>query len=96
VERWVSYAAGSHECVDSLVQQLGALSHEDQAGVGLVWVEKLVEGDPNHVASRTWLLPDWLREIRPRLKNAEDEASWQRIVDMLIVAGDSRVADLAD
>lgn len=42
------------------------------------------------------MLPDWLHERRADLVTDDQIARWQRVVDMLVVAGDSRVADLAD
>jgi len=47
-------------------------------------------------SSNTYTLPEWLRERRANLNSEEQIARWQRVVDNLVVAGDSRVADLAD
>jgi len=41
-------------------------------------------------------LPEWLRERRPDLVTPDRIARWQRVVDLFVVAGDTRVADLAD
>jgi AcrR family transcriptional regulator len=96
VERWLPIAAGSGASVDSLVRLLGSLSETDQAAVGLPWVEVLVKAGPDKVASGSWLLADWLHKVRVHAREPECLSSWQRIVDMLIVAGDTRVADLSD
>jgi hypothetical protein len=39
-------------------------------------------------------MPEWLRERRPDLVTPDQIARWQRVVDLLVVAGDVRVADL--
>jgi hypothetical protein len=96
VERWLPVAAGNYECVDSLIGLLGSLKEDDQAEPGLPWIETLVQGGPEGIASRSWLLPDWLREMRPHIRSGEQLSCWQRIVDMLVVAGDMRVAGLSD
>ena len=96
VERWLPLAAGSRRCVDSLIRTLSPLEGAKQAAVGLPWIEILVKADPNEIASRSFLLPDWLREVRLHARGREELLCWQRIVDMLVVAGDTRVADLSD
>jgi len=96
VERWLPVAAGNYECVDSLIGLLGSLKEDDQAEPGLPWIETLVQGGPEGIASRSWLLPDWLREMRLHIRSGGQLSCWQRIVDMLVVAGDTRVAGLSD
>jgi TolB-like protein len=55
------------------------------------------ESRPRAVAiAFTHTLPEWLHERRADLVTEDQIARWQRVVDMLVVAGDSRVADLAD
>ncbi len=44
----------------------------------------------------TYSLPEWLRERRPDLVTPDQIARFQRVVDLLVVAGDVRVADLTD
>jgi hypothetical protein len=95
VERWLAFAAGSPRCVDSLVAALGTLATTQQATIGLPWIEVLVQADPDGIACQSWLLPGWLREVQPHVINQE-RACWQRVVDMLVVAGNTRVADLSD
>jgi hypothetical protein len=96
VERWLPVAAGHRESVDSLVHLLLSLSNDKQGPVGLSWVEALVRADPDEIASKSYLLPTWLRDVQAHLQGGELIDCWQRIVDMLIVAGDSQVAELAD
>ena len=62
---------------------------------GLRWIERNVTESGSNCAS-TFMLPEWLRERRADLVAEDQIARWQRVVDMLVVAGDSRVADLAD
>ncbi|MES1243709.1 MAG: hypothetical protein ABUT39_19040 [Acidobacteriota bacterium] len=95
VERWLAFAAGSPRCVDSLVAALGTLATIQQAIVGLPWIEVLVQAGPDGIARQSWLLPGWLREVQPD-RGHEQRACWQRVVDMLVVAGNTRVADLSD
>jgi len=41
-------------------------------------------------------LPEWLHEVCAGLLTEDQIARWPRVVDLLVVAGDGRVADLAD
>jgi hypothetical protein len=88
-------AVGSRESIDSLVIAVRELKVADQIDTGLKWVEQIVQGSGNSCAN-TFTLPEWLRERRADLATPEQETRWQRVVDLLAVAGDSRVADLAD
>jgi hypothetical protein len=54
-----------------------------------------VQGGGSHCA-KTFTLPEWLRQRRADLTTPEQRARWQRIVDVLVVSGDTRVSDLAD
>jgi hypothetical protein len=95
VERWLTYAAGDRQSIDSLVIAIRDLPVGDQIETGMGWVEKILRGGGDGCAN-TFTLPEWLRERQADLVNPEQEAKWQRVVDLLVVAGDSRVADLAD
>jgi hypothetical protein len=46
------------------------------------------------VASRTWHLTDWLKDIRHAGLDPASVARWRRIVDGLASAGDPRAAEL--
>lgn len=96
VARWLPMAAGQRESLDSLVHLLHSVPDDQQGRLGLIWVETLVRADPSEVAWKSYLLPEWLHDVRPHIHEADLIDCWQRIVDMLIVAGDTRVADLAD
>jgi hypothetical protein len=94
VERWVSMASG-RESIDSLVIAVGELDPAQQVEVGLSWIETVVAASEKDCA-HTYTLPEWLHERRANLSAPEQEARWQRVVDLLVLAGDRRVADLAD
>ena len=81
--------------IDRLVRAVRELDVPDQIEQGLRWIEPVVAGAGDNCAS-TFTLPEWLRERRPDLVATEQAARWQRVVDLLVVAGDTRVADLAD
>ena len=87
VEAWLEVAAGRAECVDQLISFLDVLASEDQVRTGLPWVAKLALSDPARIASRTYLLPTWLIETRSAAADAGLLASWQEVVDALVVAG---------
>lgn len=95
VERWLGAITHSRMSIDNLVIAVGELDVADQVEQGLRWIEQIVSGSSNNCAS-TFTLPDWLRGHRADLVNDEQIDRWQRVVDLLVVAGDSRVADLAD
>jgi hypothetical protein len=58
VERWLPLAAGGADCVDSLVQALGALKEPEQAAAGLPWIAIVVQADPGEIARHPVHLPD--------------------------------------
>lgn len=93
IDSWIEASSGGREAIDAMVHMLLTQPIEEQAPLGIVWVERLVDKDP--AGSRTFLLPEWLRNVRSYC--GDDElAVWQRVVDTLIVHGDTRVRDLAD
>lgn len=93
IDDWIDASSGGREAIDAMVQMLLTQPIEEQARLGIVWVERLVAKDP--ASARTFLLPGWLRDIRSYC--GEDELPvWQRLVDTLVVHGDTRVRDLAD
>ncbi|MCD1573257.1 hypothetical protein [Agromyces mediolanus] len=96
VPRWLPFAAGHRESVDQLIAFLRLTSIDQQVELGLPWVEELVRADPASIAGRSYLLPEWLKGVRAAARPPVRKANWQRVVDQLLVAGDERVADLAD
>ncbi|MGV8966572.1 MAG: hypothetical protein ACOH2F_09850 [Cellulomonas sp.] len=95
VDRWVRAAGPGRMSLDHLVIAIRDLDVRGQIEHGLPWIEQAVGGAGPDCAW-TYTLPEWLHERRPDLRLAADIARWQRVVDFLVVAGDTRVADLAD
>ena len=96
IERWVPQAAGDSGAVDALAQLLDGLPADQQAALGLPWMEELVMANPDEIANRSFLLPDWLKGVLPAVGTGPQRTSWHRIVDALTVAGDDRIAAMAD
>lgn len=96
ISRWVTFAAGHRESVDQLVTLLRLGRIEQQVELGLPWIEALVKADPPAIAGHSYLLPGWLSDIRSAATTTPPKAVWQRVVDQLLVAGEERVAALAD
>jgi hypothetical protein len=95
VERWLTSTRASRTVLVHLVIAVRELDVADQVDHGLRWIEQAVERAGNSCAS-TDALPEWLRERRADVRGEEQTARWQRVVDLLAVAGDTRVSDLAD
>ena len=64
VEAWLATAAGNAICVDQLIEFLRKLTEEDQTRVGIPWVATLVLASPGDIAKRSFLLANWLIEMR--------------------------------
>jgi hypothetical protein len=92
VEQWLPNARGNTSCIDQLVGFLSPMNGTDVADIGLQWMADLVLAAPDDVASRTYLLVDWLIEIQPAARENDGERVWQQIVDALVVSGESRLA----
>jgi hypothetical protein len=95
VDRWLGAITRTRMSIDHLVIAVRELDVTDQIEEGLRWIERIVTDSGDNCAS-TFTLPEWLHERRADLVTDEQIARWQRVVDLLVVAGDSRVADLAD
>jgi len=96
ISRWIPFAVGHREAVDQLIDLLRLTSMDRQVSDGLPWIEDLVRADAPAVAGRSYRLPGWLRETRSAARGTPQGSSWQRIVDLLVVAGEERLADLTD
>ena len=92
ITAWLVPAAGKPECVDQLISFLGVLTLEDQARTGLPWIATLVLADPDHLAHRISMVPDWLIEVRPAAADVGHLTQWQQVVDALVVAGVRQLA----
>jgi hypothetical protein len=95
VDRWLGAITRSRMSIDNLVIAVRDLDVADQIEQGLRWIERIVT-DSGVNCARTFTLPEWLHERRPDLVTNDQIARWQRVVDLLVVAGDNRVSDLAD
>lgn len=95
VERWLEAGPTRRSALDHLVIPVSQLDVPDQVRRGLVWVERAVEMCAEDRSS-TFTLPEWLHARRADVHEDDNLVRWQRMVDMLVVAGDTRVADLAD
>ena len=96
VEAWLVTAAGRPYCVDHLIHFLRVLTPEDQVRTGLPWVSKFVSADSDHTAGRALALSTWLVEIRSVADHAGLLASWQEVVDALVVAGVRQLAPYSE
>lgn len=92
VAAWLPQARGNSTCVDHLVSFLRSASPEEQVRVGLPWLADLVLADPERIARRSYLISGWLIDIRPAVSDRASLETWQRVVDALVVAGDSKLA----
>ena len=96
VESWTQYSVGNPNCVDQLLGFIRVLSLEDQARVGLPWLAKLVLPNPEQIARRTFLLAGRLIEVRSHAVDTKVFASWQQMVDALVVAGEGKLAPYSE
>ena len=96
VEAWLGAAAGNAMCVNQLIGFVSALGPDDQVRLGLPWIEKLVAADPSRIARGASALTTWLIELQSVAVDAGLSATWQRIVDDLVVAGVTRLARYSD
>jgi hypothetical protein len=65
IERWLPVAAGHREPVDALAHLLYQLPPEQQARVGLPWMEQLIIANPDEITNRSFFLPEWLERVGP-------------------------------
>ena len=96
VEAWLAPAKGNPSCVDQLVGFIRMLESNGQAQVGLPWMSKLVLADPARVARGSYMLTSWLIEMRSVAADYGLMDMWQKIVDDLVVAGETRLAPYSD
>jgi hypothetical protein len=95
VDRWLNATQASSNALLHLVIAIGELDVVDQVDQGLRWIEQAVERAGRNCGS-TDALPEWLRKRRADVRGEEQTSRWQRVVDLLVVAGDTRVSELAD
>lgn len=97
VDRWLDVAGGKPTCVDNLVRFVASsLPAAEQARIGVPWVARAVLADPGAITGRCYSLTNWLVEIRTAAGEAGLSRDWQRTVDALVVAGDTRLAPYSE
>ena len=95
VEAWLEPAAGNAICADQLVGFLRVLDSADQVRLGLPWLTQIVVGGAER-ASRSYLLPTWLVDMRSTAIDTGILSIWQELVDILVVHGVSKLASYSD
>ncbi|MCU1676649.1 MAG: hypothetical protein JWM93_1407, partial [Frankiales bacterium] len=95
VDAWIDAAAGRPRCIEAFIVFIGDLDVEQQARLGLPRIATLVGAN---VAAATGLsiLDRWILDVRNAAHRAGDGESWQRLVDALVMAGNSRLSALSD
>jgi hypothetical protein len=95
VDRWLVTVRPGMQSIDQLVIAVSELDVPDQLSYGLRWIERAVSVHGDR-CPLTYTLPEWLGDRRTDLGTEEHIRLWQKIVDVLVVSGDRRVAGLAD
>jgi hypothetical protein len=96
IESWLPLAGGKSQCADALIQLLRTLPPADQAATGVTWVTSVVMADVEDVARHSYLLAEWLIDLRAASEDAGTLPLWQELVDSLVVAGVSRLAPYSE
>lgn len=96
IEAWLVPASGNVICVNQLLSFVSVLGPDDQVRLGLPWLEKLVVANPGRIAGGAFALTTWLIEMRSVAVDAGLSATWQRVVDDLVVAGATRLAPYSE
>ena len=96
IEAWLVPAAGNVMCVNQLLGFVNVLEPDEQVRLGLPSVEKLLVANPGRIAGGAFALATWLIEMRSVAVDAGLSATWQRVVDDLVVAGVTRLAPYSE
>ncbi|TGG91619.1 MAG: ATP-binding protein [Aphanocapsa feldmannii 277cV] len=96
VEAWLMHVPGNRNFADRLIDFIRELNPEEQACLGVPWVAKVVGVDRNRVVHPTSKLENWLIGMRDPAVDARVLPVWQKVVDVLVVAGSSRLAPYSD
>lgn len=92
LDAWIIVASGVPDCIDSFISLVRQVSVQHQASFALARVAQLAAGDIAAAARRSYLLAEWLVELRNKELDGNQLAEWQRLVDALVVAGNRRLA----
>jgi hypothetical protein len=94
IDRWLPLAAGTAEGIDALVGFLETTPMAKQIAK-LPWVTRMVFADVARVANRSYYLPSWLERLRASGQlDSRSLGEYQRLIDRLAAAGDSRALRL--
>ena len=96
IDAWLPVAAGESQCVDAMISLVRRLPEEDQVTFGLSRVATLVQADVEAASRRSYLLAEWLKELRSAAGDAGALPAWQELVDALVVAGNTTLAPYSD
>jgi len=92
LDAWIEIATGRPSCIDALIWLVDELPIALQLQFALPRVARLAETDIEAAATRSYVLSKWLIELRNAGPRKHQLASWQQLVDALVVAGDRRLA----
>jgi hypothetical protein len=93
IERWILVARGGPDAVDTLVGLARTAPTSWQTTTGLRWTDRLIGGDYDAIALRSWRLPGWLADLRSASHLSPGDAKvLHRVLDGLAAAGDRRAA----
>ncbi len=92
LDAWIPVAAGQPNCIDSFIAMVRDLPLEQQLSFALPRVATLVDGDVQAAANRSDFLAEWLKELRAGELDTDSLATWQRLTDALVVAGNRTLA----
>jgi hypothetical protein len=95
IDRWIALAAGEPKAADAVAKFARTGLESWQRDTGLTWLERVIDGRYDLVASRVWFVTHWLAELRESgALDSERLSQWRRIVDGLAAAGDERAVEL--
>jgi len=92
ITRWIPFATGHPICVHQFINFLRPLASADQVRLGLPSISPMMLAKPDQIS----LLTKWLIEHRSAAADEGLKAEWQRLVDALVVAGESRLASYSE
>jgi hypothetical protein len=92
ITRWIPFATGHPICVHQFINFLRPLASADQVRLGLPSISPMMLAKPDQIS----LLTKWLIEHRSAAADEGLYAEWQRLVDALVVAGESRLASYSE
>lgn len=92
IDSWVPTGSGRTRCADALIALLRRLPAATQATDGIRWLTNVCVQDGKATVRQSFSSNSWLREIRQSADELGTLADWQRLVDMMVVAGNDDLA----